>query len=640
MADAGSNAVHTGFWIDRDREGPIRAATLTLTNQKAAALLAFLAIVVTFTANRSFKICRFWLHYSIRPSDAGTDSVTRRAKSSQQVILRNSETAGSALVSLLEIISERSGPSVSGRAMLTSVLLKLGITAHWLVFITLGILTSQIAMGRTVVSRRTSTCGKWGIKESAPPSESVDATDEWYKGANELMYNGTLDAENYVHNCYGEQSARGFFDCSKFVSRSLPFSEEHNAACPFERGICLQGDNSAFAMDSGNISFSALGINRKHSKDLSVRRRSTCAVVDSKPFYIGPLKSEDPTIPLGENRTGFLYSFGKDESGGNQTLFYRSQRSGQTYELVEYYWVGNSTSKALLPNSDTNDVSIMLLRGQGVEYFDIQDDPWFAAHTEVEYYNFTGIETSGPKRYQLDHFLNVLVCDERLQYCNHITGHCTQWHGLLNGVDDIASLLGDPLLKGIDGHIDMTRSTQIVMESTMNSYIALSIQGRGYAALQASKFFNNGYQFRLDPEQWKIEVRYWFKMALARIQLEIFNTVERPVNVDPKQSKNGWEEGLQLVLCGNIKFRSANHTSLSVAGIAAILLCTIVLTTISFFDLLLASRFLRGRFQNFISPWEETENLALLKKTMNVVSLDPHYSRSMPSEKNRNCSFH
>ena len=279
MAEAGSSAVHTGFWIDRDREGPVQGATLTLTNRKAAALLAFLAILVTFAANRSFKICRFWLHRSIHPSDVGTDSVTRKAKRRPQVILRNSETAGSALVSLLEVsIFERSGSPVSGRAILTSVLLKLAITAHWLVFITLGILTSQVVMGRTVVSRRTSTCGKWAVKGTPPSIESAAASDEYRKAQNELWYNWTMDADNYVHNCYGGQSARGFFDCSKFMSRSLPFSEEHNVTCPFEHGICLAGDNSAFAMDSGDISISALGINRKHSKHLSVLRRSTCSM--------------------------------------------------------------------------------------------------------------------------------------------------------------------------------------------------------------------------------------------------------------------------------------------------------------------------------------------------------------------------
>lgn len=625
MAEAGSNAVHTGFWIDRDREGPVRGATLTLTNRKAVALLAFLAILVTFVANRSFKICRFWLHRSIHPSDARTDSVTRKAKMGPQVILRNSETAGSTLVSLLEIsIFERSGSPVSGRAMLTSMLMKLAIMAHWLVFIALGILTSQVVMGRTVVSRRTSTCGKWGVKGPAPSIESVNASGEYAKATNELWYNWTMDADNYVHNCYGEQSARGFFDCSKFMSRSLPFSEEHNVACPFEHGICLAGDNSAFAMDSGNISFSALGLNRKHSKDLSIRRRSTCAVVDPNPFYIGSLTIEDPTLPSTENQTAFVWSFSTDESGANLTLPYRRLSGSSTYELREYSYIGNSSytaSKALLPDGNTNDVSIMLLRGQGVEYFDVQDDPWFAAHTEVEWNNSTGIVPPVYKRYQLDNFLNVLVCDERSQFCNHITGQCTQWHGLLNDFGDLVSALGDPLLReGMDGYVDMKQSATIVMGSVMMSYISLSIQGRGYAALQASKFFNNGAQYRLDPEQWKIELRYWFKMALARIQLEVFNTIERPVNVDPNRSENSWGEELSSALCGNIKFRSANHTSLSVAGIVAILLSVAILTIISFFDQFLASRFLRGRFRNFISAWEETENLALLKKTMNEVT--------------------
>lgn len=404
MADAGSDAVHTGFWLDHDRRERLRGSTLTLTNKKAAALLAFLAIVVTFASNRSFKIFRFRLHRIVHPADAGTDSGTW-AKRRQQVILRNSETAGGALVSLLEItIFQRSASPVSVRAISKSVLLKLLITAHWLVFIALSILTSQTVIGKTVMSRRTNTCGKWVLSDSAPQDESSDSRDQVYRGLNELLYNQTLDANNYVHNCYGDKFSRGFFDCNKFVSRSLPVSEEHNVPCPFEHGFCFAGENSAFAIDSGNISFSALGINKKHSKDLSVRKRTTCAVVDQHPFYVGLVTSKEQPMSLAGNQTAFVYASGIDSLGANGSISYRYEGFTSTYDLREFVYVGNTANKALQPNRSTNDVSLMLLRGPAAEFLDPQDDPWFTAHHEVGFDNSSGLVTAGYKRYGMDHF--------------------------------------------------------------------------------------------------------------------------------------------------------------------------------------------------------------------------------------------
>lgn len=625
MADAGSDAVYTGFWLDYDRGGRVRGSTLTLTNQQAAALLAFLAVVATFAANRSFKIFRFCLHYFIHPPAHPETDAVAGAQRKQQVILRNSETAGGALVSLLDLtISERSGGPVSvrvrARAISKSVLLKLVITAHWLVFIALSILTSRTVIGKTVVSRRTDTCGKWTMLQAPSLDESAGTLNDWHGAVNELWYNQTLDANNYVHNCYGNQSSRGFFDCTKFASRSLSFSEENNVPCPFEAGLCMAGENSAFAMDSGNISFSALGINKKHATDLSVRKRTTCAVVDQHPFIVSVATTSEGATG---NQTIVEYSFG---SAGNDSIVYRDENYTSTYDLREMVYAArssNTANKALQPNGTTNDVTVVLLRGAGVDFSAAQDDPWFTAHEEVSFDNSTGLVKPGYARYHMDHFLNVLVCDERMHFCNRVTGQCSQWRGLADG-DELVTPLGDPLVReDMDGADDMIASIAMVTTSIDTSYIANSIQGRSHAALQAIKYFSLGQQYRLEREQWKVELRYWFRMALARVQLEIFNTIEKPADVDPERSRNAWADSSERVLkenCGCIKFRSANYTSLSTTGIVVILLCTLILTLISFLDQLLpSSRIFGKRFQHLFSAWEETENLALLKRSMNEV---------------------
>ncbi|KAJ4175549.1 hypothetical protein NW759_017665, partial [Fusarium solani] len=59
--DAGEGAVFLGFWVDHGR-GNILGATLTLRARHALVLLAFLAVLVTFAATRSWLFWRFLLH--------------------------------------------------------------------------------------------------------------------------------------------------------------------------------------------------------------------------------------------------------------------------------------------------------------------------------------------------------------------------------------------------------------------------------------------------------------------------------------------------------------------------------------------------------------------------------------------------
>lgn len=345
-------------------------------------------------------------------------------------------------------------------------------------------------------------------------------------------------------------------------------------------------------------------------------------MVDPHPFIVSVETSEDAL-----NQTSVRYSFGTDSSGVNVSIRYIDEGYTSTYDLRERIYARNTASKVLQPTRNTNDVTVLLLRGAAVDFYDAQDDPWFTAHREMDLDNSTGLVKPGYARYLMDNFLNVLVCDERVHFCNQITGQCSQWRDLWNAPDpdDLNTPLGEPLVtKDMDGYVDMSVSISLVSLCIDTSSIYNSIQGRGHAALQAIKYFSLGTQNRLDPEQWKVELRYWFKMALARVQLEVFNTIEKPAHVDPARSQNLWaDDELALkIFCGWIKFRSASHTSLSTTGILVIILCTVILTIMSFFDHLIASRFLRGRFQHFISVWEENENLALLNRTMSEVRID------------------
>ena len=628
-AAAGSRAVYTGFWIDYDR-GQTKGATLTLFNSHATALLAFLAIIVSYAASRSFKIWRLLWHHLMRPRPLDSNIVSR-GRIRCQVILRNSESASGALISLFgsSLVWKAWSPKLLERTW-KPWLLKALIFGHCLSFIALSILTSQVVVGRTVVSRNSPTCGKWDVKQLTE-NTSYESQKTWSMVRNEFNRNSTMDAENYVRNCYQAETARGFFDCTKFVSRSFSFSEEHNLPCPFGDGVCLMSSGPAFAMDTGNISFSALGINIKHAKDLFIRKRTTCAVIDSRRFRV-------KEVSLEPNQTYRVYSFGRDGSG-NISLPYPTLTVRSTFDLFTQYYINfnNSikVSQPLRPNGSTNDVSLLSLQGSGIAFFNMSDDPWFAAHNQFKpddaYLVAIGGNDLGGIEilYTMDYFLNTIGCDERAQFCSHLTNRCTPWGGLLmestlkstSGTDIITILGGEVKANAqANDYLDILLAGMVFSSIMQYSSMHHSIEHRGSEALQASRFFSNAVQTRLDPEQWKLELRYWFMMGLARTQIEIFNTVEKPANLPQEWAINMWADMPSRRICGRIKFRSPNHMCLSAVGIMLIFLFTISLTILSYMDMLLASKFLRGKFTKFVSAWEQTENLALLENSKASVS--------------------
>ncbi|KAF2432316.1 hypothetical protein EJ08DRAFT_677547 [Tothia fuscella] len=112
---------------------------------------------------------------------------------------------------------------------------------------------------------------------------------------------------------------------------------------------------------------------------------------------------------------------------------------------------------------------------------------------------------------------------------------------------------------------------------------SISRRQRG-AALQAARFLSENSQNRLDEEQWKFELRYWFSMGPARLQLHVFESIEKPTHVNERFANNNWDGRNFTRLCGRVKIRSPDHSSLSTIGIIVVLVGAATLVIISFFD--------------------------------------------------------
>jgi hypothetical protein len=212
-AESGDSAVYVGFWVDHDN-GPL----LTLTNQNATALITFLAVAVMFAGNRSWKVVRYIIYHVMYRRSSRTKSAEEKTLR-LEVILRNIVTAGSTVWALIEVVwddrlkRKASQPRRIGEQRAKHRKEKIGslygiAALHFITFIAAGVLTSRIVVGRLVVSRAIDSCGQWTARNVTERS----SLRTWQS----LRLNETLDADNYVRNCYPLGDSRSILDCGKF----------------------------------------------------------------------------------------------------------------------------------------------------------------------------------------------------------------------------------------------------------------------------------------------------------------------------------------------------------------------------------------------------------------------------------------
>ncbi|KAK6513405.1 hypothetical protein TWF281_005031 [Arthrobotrys megalospora] len=601
---SGSNAVRVGFWYDYDR-GTFLGPTLTLQDRHATILLVALTVFITLAAGRSWHIWRSLAHALLgRRNGPEPDKRTRE----QQVILRNSDTPAGALLGLAGGWFTSGYTQIFPRRSASDYILPTFALGHVCVFIAAGLLVSQVVVGKVVVSKITPTCGQWYPRDQE--SNSTEDARQHRRIEQEFHVNRTMDAENYVRSCYDRSGSQAVIDCDKFITRSIPFRTESNTRCPFRNGTCWKGENLAFTMDTGNITLSQLGINNKYGKHISFRRLTQCTVVNANLFRLPPDGSGNWTD----------YSFAQI-NGENVTTSYANDEYFAGWTLYAYTLPGEgSIHLPLRPEYPTaNDVSVLLMQG-GLLFMETSDDPWFSVHG-----------TNPTEYYLMDNFVNMVACTEQKQWCSSITGQCLPLTGLLVPAiaRDLEGSFQTLLGQSYEGSKNSKDGEQflwsvffvdvVAKESSLSS----TIQYRhADALLQAASYTLGGRQSWLHPEQWKVELSRWFAMALAKIQLETIDSIEAPKNFNLEQLKNAWAEGTEdgslglRVLCGRVKFRDPNHTSMSTLGIAGILAVAGALVLASF--AVLVWQQVGPKDARAIADWRRDEVLSLLDATEDI----------------------
>lgn len=597
-----SNIVYTGVWDDYE-SGRVLSKVLTMEYRTGTYLITLLAILVTFAANRSWKIWRLILHTALRRYAQNEYFIRQK-----QSVLTNSETTGGALLAYYEIlVLGGSWRCLPGRVKLIAIFLILFALVHWIGFIALGILTTQVNLGSVVRSVKTDRCGFWTTRDDLPD-------EVWYNDPSSMLtVNASVAAENYVQNCYVDES-NSISECKVFLNRSITYTTE-NVPCPFhDPSICITPNGDAVSMESRDVSLSGLGINWKFAKDVTVRRRSVCAPIAAERFiyseeaskeYLNNLLLEED---LGVGLRVFSYETWS-ASGENYTRMFRTQDAGDFDLTIQYIPNATDLQPALRPLDQVAETTIVSLRGLAVSFSKPSDDPFFYAHKNYSTPIYVGEDWMYYMNYdfKLSRTLNALACQDTVKACSRITSLCTDWVAPREFASD--ATYGKVIGQNSDNQAKMafyTIAWPLSYTTTLNNVV----WRRGASIFKATRSLEYGRSYTIGPEQWKDEVQNWFRISLGLLQMAPHRMVSTP-ELDTKMVKNDAPDLADA--CTMVKFRSPGHVTVSMFGMLFIIIAAFVLTVLSYLDILLGW-LLPSRVSPLLVPWERDSYLRLLQR--------------------------
>ncbi|KAL5360493.1 hypothetical protein BJX96DRAFT_184582 [Aspergillus floccosus] len=566
-----SEYIYTGVWTDWSH-GRVHGATITLSAQNAGFLTAFLALFVTISAGHLWRIISFvvhQLHSSQKPKDA--------LHHQQQVIFKNT-TSPAALIwefALLAWAWRRKAQRPILRNLLYIVLAVIWLALTGSAAILSAKITKPAGSHCLIMSPH---CGLYlaagaGFNTSDPYQLDVFDTTQLQE---------TNSATSYARACY-EPGADRLPQCNIYAQTRLALHTTTNASCPFQSGMCLEGDTAAFAMDTGLLdSRDDLGINTPDDDRLLFRKFVSCAPLtraghitvhnDSNPL---------PNFPYSDYLVA-AYHYGPSYQGNetqNYTYYYDTMtvRAQLGYKIQASWATAGSpqTSQLWTPREELNrtdaDVSIFFLNANSVMYEYPTDDPMFSAHqSALSDLIALGENTSIAEFdnwYTADAPTTVLGCTDQFQICNARTEICSD----LNGIQQFTSV--DGVLAFVDTYnFSLLQADTLVL---LINYLVLnnmyySIYGRSSYALRAQETLSGMSQVaQLPNNQWQIEVQSWVETNLAKLQERSVQFATGPRSREDKQRLAMTDK---TPLCKAQKVRCpAGRTSFSVLGVSCLL---------------------------------------------------------------------
>ncbi|KAI1778679.1 hypothetical protein F4818DRAFT_306952 [Hypoxylon cercidicola] len=616
--------VRTGVWVNWSR-GRALGTTITLSNSDGDLAIAFTAFFVGLVASRFWRIACLCFH-RVYSSQNPRDALYHQ----RQVILRNSESAGSGVWSVIGLYWAWRDSTPAMKILVHTIPLMVFSLACVIGFTLASGFSSRIS---TTVGNQVLIDGsRCGFLAGGGPVKGTWQIDKF------------TNAANYAQQCYSSSngSVSGVLDCTLFVTKNLDIVVDESAPCPFKNGIC-RSDNANLLLDTGYISSdSHLGINSHPDEVIRIRNTLHCAPLVTEGYTSSRTTStlnytryhygsRAPTTPGNSSRVDYTIEV-KDlasqyienyQHGSTQynldALIAATYRN--TFHAAESNW--NASADLSLPDAD---VIINFLSGNGILSLGPIDDPWYRMNKtgpEIGYL-FSDTKTQA---FMPQEAASPMGCAERFQFCNQ--SQCGPLASLDDAFEYSAPLFGiaeslneadswDPLWEKYASNRLATRFLWLgsaYMSYPLTAYEAMSVLGpqvlESRRRLQGS--FQGSFQGALPENQWQLDILFWFKTTLASLQTSFVDIAYGTVDPQFAPYTVNITEPSQKDICNNQIINSTQYASFSLLGVLLTYIGGLVIILVSFIlePLLACLQQRRKRKDYALIEWDANEMLQL-----------------------------
>lgn len=263
--------VFTGFWVDWTN-GLVLGSTITASSTTGTTVVALLAVLIQIAGSHLLDLSNLLLHrilFRSQPHDG--------LHHQRQVLLRNNRGPGSSLVDSMKLYCAWRGIT---RQPFSRIILPMVVAA----FVGSGMLFAGI-MSNWVVSSSTNDvlvrseyCGYF---HAGPELSGSDYDSAQQRAFAKYITKAWSSALTYSRSCYSASNTRSE-QCNTYTVQQIPWMTTYDNPCPFQSSLCQEPVNSAMTLDTGVFdSHEFLGINAKIKDRVKIRKRTTCAPINT-----------------------------------------------------------------------------------------------------------------------------------------------------------------------------------------------------------------------------------------------------------------------------------------------------------------------------------------------------------------------
>ncbi|KAF8253313.1 hypothetical protein K440DRAFT_642285 [Wilcoxina mikolae CBS 423.85] len=383
------------------------------------AFTSIIAIVVTLTGTRSWKIVRYTVHQS-RPHHIPRDAMIRE----QETNLRVAESDMGTLLQMCGILwrwrhfGELSRDDILKRSRRSTWTVLLLALAHTVLFLSLGILIPIFVSsqnGYPVVLANSNYCTMW-----------VENT-----GHAKLELASNRAARSYYQNCYSTDLS--LMECNYLVKQKIAL-KQRDEKCPFQPQACMNGMN-ATSFDTGPLRAGFFGVNSAWGNTMSFRRKTTCVPLNQTLYTYNLSYDGIDTLSI--------YNFStvtRDNAGDwsrNRNLFSIMPSNHWATIFSQRGYLIDTCGNSVLDHQNIHpslarpdaDLTILLIQKDAVVFDETIDDPLFSAHNPITFGNHSGEPYQG---FTSDTKVGMIACLDQIEVCNTAAGICLGFLPKLN----------------------------------------------------------------------------------------------------------------------------------------------------------------------------------------------------------------